>query len=119
MKLLTQKQKNWILRKNIKEGNLYMFPRFGFVAYRQPNLQSGEYININPFTKSLDNELFIVKEKINGFCKGNFHNKPLPQDIYLSEDELSRRELIEIVLLLIISFIPLTIYNLVTRNHES
>ena len=111
MKLLTTKQKQWLVRKTIKENDFYMFPRFGFTVYAEPNYASGEYIDTNPFTKSLDSEMFLVKEKINGFCRGNFYHKPKGRDVYLSEEELSRRGLIEMLFLLIISFIPMTIYN--------
>jgi hypothetical protein len=64
MKLLTTKQKQWLVRKTIKENNFYMFPRFGFTVYTSPNYMSGEYVDINPFTISLDGEMFLVKEKI-------------------------------------------------------
>ncbi len=112
MKFLTTKQKQWLVRKSIKVNDFYMFPRFGFTVYAEPNYASREYIDTNPFTKSLDSEMFLVKEKINGFCRGNFYHKPKGRDMYLSEEELSRRGLIEMLFLLIISFIPLTIYNL-------
>lgn len=88
-----------------------MFPRFGFTIYAEPNYTSGKHIDTNPFTKSLDNEMFLVKEKVNGFCKGNFYHKPTDIDWWLSEEELSRRGLIEIVFLFFLCFIPLSIYN--------
>lgn len=111
MKFLTTKQKQWLVRKTIKENDFYMFPRFGFTVYLEPNYSSGERIHTNPFTKSLDNEMFLVKEKVNGFCKGNFYNNPKGRDMYLSEQELAKRGLIETLFLFIISFIPMYIYN--------
>jgi|SRR6478735_12541642 len=118
MEFLTKKQKDWIYNKQIKENSLHMFPRFGFTIYTEPNYVSGEYMDTNPFTKSLDNELFLVKNKINGFYKGNFYNNPLINDFYLNEDELSKRDFIEFSLLMIISFIPLIIYNLLYKNFK-
>lgn len=111
MKLLTTKQKEWLVSKNIKENCFYMFPRFGFTVYAEPNYSSGEHIDTNPFTKSLHGEMFMVKKKVNGFCKGNFYNRPAEIDFWLSEEELSSRTLIEMLFLLIISFLPMTIYN--------
>lgn len=80
MKLLTTKQKQWLISKTIKENDFYMFPRFGFTVYSEPNYSSGQHVNTNPFTKSLDGEYFLVKEKVNGFCRGNFYHKPKGRD---------------------------------------
>ena len=111
MELLTTKQKYWMTTKTIKVGSLYMFPAMGFTVYSEPNYSSGLKVDTNPFTKSLGSELFLVKEITNGFCKGNFYDKPKGPDMYLTEDELSRRGLLEILLLFLITSIPLTIYN--------
>lgn len=111
MKFLTTKQKQWLSKRTIKENEIYMFPRFGFWGYATPDYTYGIYIDINPFTKSLDREPFLVKEKINGFCKGNFYYNPLEQDFYLDEIELETRDIIEYYILIIFSFIPLSIYN--------
>lgn len=116
MKLLTTKQKQWLISRNIKENESYMFPRFGFSVYSEPDFINKEYIDTNPFTRSLDNERFLVKEKINGFCKGNFLYKPKGKDFYLKEEELSIRGLIETLFLLIISFISMVIYNYFKGN---
>jgi hypothetical protein len=112
VKLLTEKQKSWLVRKAIKVNGFYSFPAFGFTVYAEPKYDSGVLIDANPFTKSLSGEFFLVKEKVNGFCRGNFCERPKGKDVYLSEEELSRRGLIEMLFLFIISFIPLTLYNL-------
>lgn len=111
MKLLTKKQKNWIIRKNIKVGSFYRFPPMGFMVYAEPNLSSGIRIDTNPFTKSLSGEFFLVKDKIGNFCKGNFYDKPFKQDVYLDEGELSRRTLIEMLFIFLITIIPFSLYN--------
>ncbi len=111
MNFLTIKQKRWLVRKEIKIGRSYSFPSLGFIAYSAPDYESGVYMDTNPLTKSLAQESFLVKDKINGFCRGNFSYKPKNIDMYLSEEELSRRGLFEIIFLLIICFIPLSIYN--------
>jgi hypothetical protein len=111
MGLLTTKQKLWFLTKTIKVGGFYSFPPMGFTVYSEPNYSSGLKVDTNPFTKSLDGEFFLVKEITNGFCKGNFYENPKGPDIYLTEDELSRRGLIEMLLLFLITSIPLIIYN--------
>lgn len=111
MKLLTEKQRSWLVRKTIKVNGFYSFPALGFTVYAEPKYGSGVSIDTNPFTKSLAGEFFLVKEKVDGFCRGNFYERPKGRDMYLSEEELSRRGLIEILFLLIISFIPLALYN--------
>ncbi len=111
MKFLTQKQKEWLVRKTINVGNHYVLPRYGFNIYTSPNYSYGEFISLNPFTKSLTGEYFIVKEKKDDFCRGNFHYKPHKVDFYLTEEALSRRDLIEMTLLFLISIIPLLISN--------
>ena len=111
MKLLTKKQKQWLLRKNIKIDRFYMFPRFGFDVYASPNFSSGERMDTNPFTKSLDHEYFLVKDKVNGFVRGNFYNKPHYADFYLYEEDLANRGMFEALFLLIIGFVPMLIWN--------
>jgi len=112
MKLLTTKQKKWLIKRKIKPGNTYPFPKWGFMAYLKPNFDNSEYIESNPFTKSLSHEFFYVKEIENGFCKGNFHINEKGNDIYIHEDELSFRGVFESFILLIITFIPLISYNM-------
>jgi hypothetical protein len=113
MKLFTQKQKTWLVRKKIQVGDFYSFPSMGFTIYVQPNYLIGEHIDTNPMTKSLAHEHFLVKEITdNGFCRGNFYGRPKGSDMYLTEEELSRRELIEIFILFIFCAIPMIIYNL-------
>lgn len=115
MKLLTDHQKQFITRKKIKEGEPYMFPRYGFVVYHSPSEDSTcEYIDTNPFTRSLDKEMFKVKKIINGFCQGNFYNKPVGRDMYITMDELSRRDIVVVLLFYIILSIPFILYNLLT-----
>lgn len=113
MKFLTQKQKTFLVRKKIKVGNFYRFPPMGFTVYAEPNYSSqGGLIDTNPLTKSLAHEFFLVKEITeNGFCKGNFYDKPKPRDMYLLEHELSSRTLLEIIVLSLVLFIPLWIIN--------
>lgn len=114
MKLLTPSQKLFFFQKKIKAGTWYMFPRFGFTVYEQPCYTQGksEHMDTNPFTKSLDHEYFMVKEKINGFCRGNFVNKPHHTDFYLTEEELSSRDMFECLFLFLVCSIPMLIYNI-------
>jgi hypothetical protein len=111
MKFLTKKQKAFMIRKQIIVGGAYSFPIMGFTIYAEPNYSSGEELDTNPFTKSLAGQSFLVKKIENGFCKGNFYSKPIARDMYLSLDELSQRNLVEILFLFLIGIIPLTIYN--------
>ena len=113
MKFLTKKQKLRIRFREIKVEGFYMFPRFGFYVYANPiDLSDREWMGINPFTKSLDHQRFVVKEKINGFCRGNFQDKPHRVDFYIRESELAYRELVERILFWIFIYIPTIIYNL-------
>ena len=115
MKLLTTKQKLWILSKNIKVGESYMFPRYGFTVYQDASYSKGKHLELNPFTKSLDHESFLVKEIKNGFCRGNFSNRPTDNDWWISVDELCQRDIVIVVLLFIVCFLPMVIYNLITK----
>lgn len=112
MRFLTEGQKQWMVRKTIKVGGFYSFPAMGFTVYVEPKYSSGEKIETNPFTRSLAGQFFLVKAKENGFCKGNFYERPKGRDMYLDEEELARRGLFEMLFLFLISFIPLAIYNL-------
>ena len=111
MRFLTTKQKIWFLRKNIKVDGFYSFPPAGFMFYAKPDSDSGAYMDNNPFTKSFAGQFFLVKEIVNGYCKGNFYDRPKGPDFYLSEEELSRRPLLEALILFLILSIPFTIYN--------
>ncbi len=111
MKLLTDKQKKDIFTKEIKVGKSYMFPRFGFTIYDKPNFASGSYMSTNPFTRSLDHELFKVRTKIDGFCKGNFENESRSADFYIHENELCRYDLVAIIFLFFFAAIPVMIVN--------
>jgi hypothetical protein len=118
MRFLTDDQKIFLVRKKIKVNDFYMFPRMGFNFYSEPDYSKSGHISTNPFTRSLDHEHFFVKEKVGDFCKGNFYHKPSEcGDFYITEEELSRRGLIEIVLLSIIMFIPFTLCNLFTNKY--
>lgn len=112
MKFLTSKQKHWITTKTIKVGMVYSFPPFGFFVYLEPNYHKPVNIDTNPFTRSLAHEMFLVKEIIDGFCKGNFYGNSTKTDVYITESDLSTRTILEMLILLVISFIPLAIYNL-------
>ena len=115
---LTDKQKYWFKNRTIEIGQAYMFPRFGFFIYLSPSYMGGEYLDTNPFTKSLDNQRFLVKSKINGLCRGNFEHKPTSQDAYLEEAELQRRDAFERLILYSFCYIPLIIYNFFARNKK-
>lgn len=112
MKFLTKKQKIFLSNKKIRVNDFYPFPSFGFNIYSEPNYHNGEYMNTNPFTKSLSSEYFLVKEITNGFCKGNVKYNPKGNDFYITEQELSKRGTLEVILLSIILFIPLLLHNL-------
>lgn len=120
MNLLTSEQKEWLFNRTIKSGENYMFPRWGFTAYLAPKFNSESVrIDINPMTKSLDHELFAVKEIVNGFCRGNYVRKPKTPDFYIHESELKRRDLIEVALLYATVAIPMIIYNLlIYKKHN-
>lgn len=120
MKIFTKEQKEWLLIKTIKENHSYSFPMNGFTVYRTPSyLSTSEFINTNPLSKSLAHTRFLVKSKVNGFCKGNFEDSSNGDDFYILEDELSSRNLIEVLGLMIICFIPCLLYNFFNKQtHE-
>lgn len=113
MKLLTEKQKEWLSTRTVNVNETYMFPTFGFHIFAEPSyLGQSEFLDTNPFTRSLAHERFLVKEKVNGFCRGNFEHKPKGADVYIPEHELAHRDLIERVALYLTCFIPFVVYNL-------
>lgn len=120
LKYLTDGQRSFIANKDIKVGGLYMFPRWGFFGYDTPEYGTGEWIDINPMTKSLDGELFRVSEITeNGFVKGNFASRHGNSDFYMLKTELESRGAIVAVLLLILLYIPLVIYNSFQKSNPS
>lgn len=117
---LTQKQKDWLNRRTVKVGGFYLFPQYGFTIYARPSYASSKYyLDTNPFTKTLNGDYFLVKEKIDGFCKGDFYRSPTGTDFYISESDLSFRDLPEYLFLLAVCFIPMTIYNLLNRGNNN
>jgi len=88
-----------------------MFPAMGFDVYSGPSYSESIHMDTNPFTKSLAHEQFVVKDIIDGFCRGNFYSKPHHTDFYITQEELSRRGLLEIIMLFLITSTPMTIYN--------
>lgn len=117
MKLLKKKQKHFIFKRDVKVNELHMFPRFGFNVYSEPNGES-QFINLNPFTKSLDHELFLVKEKVGKFYKGNFHRKPIANDFYLTRKVIDNRSAIEVVFLFIVAIVPFLVYNTIKSGYR-
>ncbi len=111
MEFFTQRQKDFLLYRNIKEGKFYMFPRFGFSVYADPHGIYGEHLHTDPFFNSLDHEYFVVKEISNGYCRGNYYNKPINRDFYLSLDELKRSDPFIKVILFVLLCIPFTLYT--------
>jgi hypothetical protein len=92
-----------------------MFPRTGFTAYSEPRISKGEYIDLNPFTKSLHNYLFEVKAIVGPFAKGNMQPNSLANDFYILHSELAKRDLVEVVILFVICIIPFSIKNYIMR----
>jgi hypothetical protein len=118
MKYLTDKQKEFLFERTVKIGSRCMFPRFGFNVYATPSIEHGEYMDTNPFTKSLDKELFIVNDIVDGFCKGNFADSPKTSDFYLLKTDLTNRGLIEYLLLRVILWVPFVIRNKLTGFYK-
>lgn len=112
MKLLTKSQKKFLSRREIKIGGFYSFPTFGFDIYAEPTYGSGGRMETNPFTKSLANEFFVVKEIKGDFCKGNFQHRPKGRDFYITQEQLSYRDSFVKLLLSVLLFIPFFAYNL-------
>ena len=119
MKLFSPKQATFITTKKIKVGGFYSFPSLGFTVYENSDYSKGASIETNPFTKSLDHELFIVKEITeNGLVRVNLINRPRAKDFYLSLHEIENRGLITMLFLLLILTIPFLLYNLYTSNKK-
>lgn len=116
MEFFTKKQKDFINLRTIKEGSFYMFPRFGFNIYSDKDGTYGEYMDTNPFTKSLDNEYFMVKNIEGDYIRGNFYKKPLKNDFYLCKYELQQKDIFLRLFLFVVLFIPFTMYTWFIRQ---
>lgn len=112
MRFLTTAQKSWMVRAKIKAGDFYPFPPSGFNVYATPDYENGTYMDTNIFTKSLTGQYFLVNKIENGFCRGNFYDRPKGADMWITEEELSRRPMFVALFIFLICFLPLWIYNL-------
>ena len=98
---LTPEQRLFLTTRNLREGKFYMFPRWGFHIFDEKGDKA--YLPTNPFTKSLDRHYFLVKELTGGkLVRGNFYEKPLAEDFYLSKEELQRRDAVEMVFVVLV-----------------
>lgn len=118
MKLLTTKQKDWFFTRSIKVGSVCRPPMGGFEIYQSASFSSSVYIDANPLTKSLQHELFVVKELDGIFTKVNWQSRPTKQDFYVLLSDLQTRSLIEVALLFIVCWLPLVLFNLVTGKRK-
>lgn len=117
LKYLTTGQRSFLVKVKIKEGGLYMFPRYGFNAYEKPEYRTGEWLDTNPFTNSLDGEMFLVTEITdNGFVKGNFASGGRGRDFYMLINELETRGLLTMIILTVLLYIPFVLYNYFTKS---
>ena len=88
---LTQGQRTYLLKRNVVRGMIYMFPQWGFYVYSADG-SDRSHMDTNPFTRSLGNEMFYVKEILdNGLVRGNFYHRPHKQDFYLDKSDLEYR----------------------------
>lgn len=109
---LTDTQKTFLFERKIKVGGLYLLPRWGFTIYTQPSYSTGQYLDTNPFTKSLDHERIVVKEIVGDFCRVNFTTGKKSADGFIETDDLKYRDNVEICLMYFFCYIPMVVYNL-------
>jgi hypothetical protein len=115
----TDKQKNFILKRDIKVGKSYSFPELEFrVSQELPDIEKiedMETVNTNPFTKSLSGQYFLVKEVGDVFLRGNFSKRPLKKYFYVLKYEFVRNPIGFVIFMTIILFIPFNIYNIIKK----
>lgn len=94
-----------------------MFPLIGFYIYKSPSYSAGEYLDVNPLTKSLANQSFVLKEicKDGFFVKGNFREKQYHTDFYLELEDIKYRNFIEFILISVFCIIPMIIHTAITK----
>lgn len=112
-KLFTVNQSNYLLFRKLNIGSIYILPRWGFVAYANPE-SNGEYFDTNPFTKSLDAQPVELIELKDDFAKVKFiHScKGKRPEFWLERFDLEYRGMVESFLLTLVMFIPFSIYNI-------
>lgn len=112
---LTPSQRFFLVRRRIEVGEAYPLPRWGFSVYSGPSFGDRGFIDTNPFTRSLDHDLAEVKEIKGPFVRINLLRNPVPYDFWMEGEELSRRDVIESLLLTLLCYVPMLVWNLVRR----
>jgi hypothetical protein len=107
---MTIEQKRFLQKKKLVVDDWYMFPQYGFTIYDEPH-GNKEYIDVNPHTKRL-NAYFKLKEIKGEFVRGNFLEDPAPKDFWMRKDVFENRGFFVTAFLVLLCFIPFTIYNL-------
>lgn len=110
MKLLTETQKKFLFRREVTEGMLVPFPSHECYVYRD-----GEKVSILLGAFETIDPLYIKKITEDGMCLVNFAEKPSHKDFQISKEDLSRRDLTEMILLALFCTIPFMLYNLFVR----
>lgn len=115
--MLTQRQKDFCAKRKIRKGWTYMLPRFGFTAYPVPSYSCGEYINTNPFTKSLDFSPVTVLGEKDGFYKVKFDGRR-EMPFYVSKSEMEFRGVFITLILRGLLWPFFSLYNIITGNKD-
>lgn len=119
--MLTSKQKHFLFFRNLKEGSVVLLPQMGFSVWAEPNfLSKTEWVNTNPFTKSLNGSPVVVQEIVNQFVKVKFIDNKTPNlDFYLLKTDLEIRAMVEIIFLSFFCVLAFFIYNLFKKDEKN
>lgn len=120
MNWLTDGQKEFLIKQEIKVGNVCMLPRWGFAVYGSPEYGDYQWLDTNPFTKSLDDQPIKVLEVQDNFIKVEFLKKrrKASTPFWLLKSEIEVRSFTETVILTILCAIPFTVYNLFKGHYK-
>lgn len=112
-KFFTDEQKISFMFRKLKVGSIYMLPSFGFTAYSSPNGAS-EYIDTNPFTKSLDSQPVELIEMDGSYCKVKFieSRKGKRPEFWIRASDVAYRGIIGGLIFAAIASVPYMAYNM-------
>lgn len=96
---LTPDQRNFLTRRNLKIGGSSPLPRWGFHVYSKPDVAYGEWLDANPFTKSIDGVYVKIISFDHIFVQVNFSNRPCSKNFYIPKHQLEKRDIFEIIFL--------------------
>lgn len=117
MKLLTDAQKEFFIKKKLKLNRLYTIPDFSFYVYTKPQYGSGELIVV-PEGKTTQGTLLRLTEIGDDFVGGYLTKGEYLKLYYFERYDIEYRIMLETIFLYMFCFVPFVIYNLSKKIYQ-